>query len=89
MKMPVNFINKKISNVDKERNGSSSSSRSRSPGKHADRQMRQCLKQYLKSQNVEASTILSFAKENGFNVKEKRVEKFFSVNGDKHCKAAK
>ena len=46
-------------------------------------------KQYLKSQNVEASTILSFAKKNGFNVKEKRVEKFFSVNGDKHCKAAK
>jgi len=86
--MPAKFINKKISNVDKDkRNGSSS--RSHSPRKHADREMHKCLKEYLKSQNIEASTISTFAKENGFNVKEKRVEKFFNVNGNKHCKAAK
>lgn len=60
MQVPKGFIEKKLAKLN-EKEGERSSSGSRSPRRHGGRPMMACLKQFLKSKDIDANELSEFA----------------------------
>jgi len=82
MQVPKQFIEKKLAKLNKAEGDSSSPSRS--PRRHGGRPLMQCLKQFIKSKDINATELSDFAQNMGFKVKAERIEKFLS--SPKGCK---
>jgi hypothetical protein len=64
MQVPAKFIEKKLAKLNKAEGDSSSASRS--PRRHGGRPFMQCLKQFIKSKDINATELSDFAQNMGF-----------------------
>ena len=89
MQVPKGFIEKKLAKINEKEGERSSSSGSGSPRRHGGRPMMKCLKQFLKSKDINANELSEFAQQMGFKVKSERIEKFLSNEGPKGGRGGK